>query len=54
MMTMETFQREGIETYDQAAIRLKRDGNALAFDTPKHHVTILGTLRTMSMSRTAC
>lgn len=42
MTTMDMFQREGIATYDQAANRLKRDGVATAFETPKYHVTILG------------
>jgi len=41
MMTMDKFQREGIETFEQAANRLKSDGIAPAFDTPKHHVTVL-------------
>lgn len=35
MRTMDMFQREGIATYDQAANRLKRNGIAPAFETPK-------------------
>ena len=43
MGTMEKFQRDGIQTYNQVAIELNSEGIAPVFHTPKHHVTIIGT-----------
>jgi hypothetical protein len=43
MLTMQRFQQEGIQTYDQAAENLKALGITPTFDTPKHHVTISST-----------
>jgi hypothetical protein len=42
MMTMQRFQQEGVRTYDQAARKLKSLKIAPSFDTPKHHITIVG------------
>jgi len=40
MLTMQSFQQEGIRTYEQAANNLKNLKIAPNFDTPKHHVTV--------------
>lgn len=39
---MESFQQEGIRTYDQAAKKLKGLEIAPNFHTPIHHITVLG------------
>ena len=43
---MQQFQNEGIHTYDQKLRKLRSLGDSMSFDTPKHHVTILGTSNT--------
>ena len=42
MVTMQRFQQEGIKTYEQAAKNLQSLKIAPTFDTPKHHVTVIG------------
>jgi hypothetical protein len=42
MMTMQLFQQEKVRTYNEAARKLKSLKIAPSFNTPKHHVTIVG------------